>query len=83
MVQRLLKISTIKVTEALQAALMEYANQRKSVIGAEGILLALLDQKDSIVLKILNELDGDAGQLRAELVERAMAKLNDAPQFHQ
>ena len=54
MVQRLLKISTVKVTEALQAALMEYANQKKSVVGGEGILIALLDQKDSIVSKILN-----------------------------
>src|SRR5574343_463653 len=41
MVQRLLKNSTVKVTEALQAALMEYANQKKAVVGAEGILVAL------------------------------------------
>ena len=45
MVQRLIKNSTVKVTEALQAALMEYANQRKSVVGPEGILVALIDQK--------------------------------------
>ncbi|MFY7930527.1 MAG: Clp protease N-terminal domain-containing protein, partial [Oligoflexus sp.] len=83
MVQRLLKISTVKVTEALQAALMEYANQRKSVVGAEGVLLALLDQKDSIALKIMNEQDLDPGTLRAEIVDRAMNLINDLPQFHQ
>jgi ATP-dependent Clp protease ATP-binding subunit ClpC len=83
MVQRLLKISTVKVTEALQAALMEYANQRKAVVGAEGLLMALLDQKDSIVVKIINELDRDAGELRSEMVDRAMAAINELPQFSQ
>ncbi|HYX36804.1 MAG TPA: ATP-dependent Clp protease ATP-binding subunit [Oligoflexus sp.] len=83
MVQRLLKISTVKVTEALQAALMEYANQRKAVVGAEGLLMALLDQKDSIVVKIINELDRDAGELRSEMVDRAMASINELPQFSQ
>jgi ATP-dependent Clp protease ATP-binding subunit ClpC len=83
MVQRLLKISTVKVTEALQAALMEYANQRRAVVGAEGLLMALLDQKDSIVVKIINELDRDAGELRSEIVDRAMAAINELPQFSQ
>jgi ATP-dependent Clp protease ATP-binding subunit ClpC len=83
MVQKLLKISTVKVTEALQAALMEYANQRKAVVGAEGLLMALLDQKDSIVVKIINELDLDAGELRSEMVDRAMAAINELPQFSQ
>lgn len=83
MVQRLLKISTVKVTEALQAALMEYANQRRSVVGPEGILIALLDQKDSIVIKIFQELDRDSGELRSDIVDRAMAVIADQPQFHQ
>ena len=81
MVQRLLKISTVKVTEALQAALMEYANQRKSVVGPEGILVALLDQKDSIVLKIFNELDLDPGEARNAIVEAAINEINSLPQF--
>ncbi len=83
MVQKLLKSSTVKVTEALQAALMEYANQRKSVVGAEGILMALLDQKDSICLKIFKELDRDPRELRSEIVDRAMNAINDLPQFNQ
>ncbi len=83
MVQRLLKISTVKVTEALQAALMEYANQRRSVVGPEGILVALMDQKDSIVLKIFGSMDRDAGELRSEIVDRAMAVITEQPQFHQ
>lgn len=83
MVQRLLKISTVKVTEALQAALMEYANQKKSVVGAEGLLIALIDQKDSIVSKVLNEMDKDAGVLRGNIVDRAMMVISEMPQFQQ
>jgi ATP-dependent Clp protease ATP-binding subunit ClpC len=81
MVQRLLKISTVKVTEALQAALMEYANQRKSVVGPEGILIALLDQKDSIPIKIFNDLGKDAGSLRNEIVDLALNEIASLPQF--
>jgi ATP-dependent Clp protease ATP-binding subunit ClpC len=83
MVQRLLKISTVKVTEALQAALMEYANQKKSVVGAEGILIALLDQKDSVVTKILKELDKDLAEIRSQIVDRALVLINEMPQFTQ
>ncbi|SME90123.1 ATP-dependent Clp protease ATP-binding subunit [Pseudobacteriovorax antillogorgiicola] len=82
MVQRLIKNSTVKVTEALQAALMEYANQRKSVVGPEGILVALVDQKDSIVIKVLNELDKDPGDVRAKIVDIAISSINSLPQFH-
>ncbi|MFW7378199.1 MAG: ATP-dependent Clp protease ATP-binding subunit [Oligoflexus sp.] len=81
MVQRLLKISTVKVTEALQAALMEYANQRKSVVGPEGILIALLDQKDSIATKIINEIGKDAGDIRNEIVDLALSEISNLPQF--
>lgn len=83
MVQRLLKISTIKVTEALQAALMEYANQKKSVVGAEGLLIALIDQKDSIVARVLSELDMEAGEIRGNIVDRAMIIISEMPQFVQ
>lgn len=82
MVQRLIKNSTVKVTEALQAALMEYANQRKSVVGPEGILIALIDQKDSVVIKIINHLDLDAGTVRAEIVDKAIAAVNALPQYN-
>ena len=83
MVQRLLKISTVKVTEALQAALMEYANQKKSVVGSEGILIALIDQKDSVVTRIMKELNLDAAELRSQIVDRALVYINEMPQFHQ
>lgn len=81
MVQKLIKNSTVKVTEALQMALMEYANQRKSVVGPEGILVALLDQKNSIILKILNHLDRDPGEVRSVILQHAISSINELPQF--
>ena len=81
MVQRLIKNSTVKVTEALQSALMEYANQRKSVVGPEGLLIALVDQKESIVIKIFNNLDKDAGELRQLIVDQSLSAINELPQY--
>ncbi|RZA19085.1 MAG: AAA family ATPase, partial [Proteobacteria bacterium] len=83
MVQRLLKISTVKVAEALQAALMEYANQKKAVVGAEGILVALVDQKDSIVTRVLTELDKESSEIRGNIVDHAMVIIGEMPQFQQ
>lgn len=81
MVQRLIKNSTVKVAEALQSALMEYANQRRSVVGAEGILVALIDQKDSIVLRVFQEIDIDTSQTREKIVEATIEAVNHLPQF--
>lgn len=83
MVQKLLKISTEKVTEALQMALMESANQRKSILCAEAILIALIDQKDSIVIKIFNELDLDVAHYRNEIVDLAMSVISMLPDMDQ
>jgi ATP-dependent Clp protease ATP-binding subunit ClpC len=80
MPQRLLHNSTDKVGEALQMAVMELANQRKGLLTAEFILAALVDQKDSIVLKVFDELRLDGATLRREIVERTLslaAKLPD------
>ena len=51
MPQRLLRNSTVKVAELLQKAITEVASMRKSVLTSEFIFMALLEQKDSIILK--------------------------------
>ncbi|MEZ4742499.1 MAG: hypothetical protein R3B45_08635 [Bdellovibrionota bacterium] len=56
MPQRLLRNSTIKVAEILQSAITELANMKKGVVTAEFLLMATLEQKDSIALKIFDEL---------------------------
>ena len=63
MVQRLLKISTLKVTEAIQSALREYAQLRKSVVETDGLLVALLEQQDSVGRKIIEKICDDPKRL--------------------
>ena len=56
MPQRLLKNSTVKVADLLQRVVMELANLRRGVVTAEFILMGLVEQKDSIVLKIFRRI---------------------------
>jgi ATP-dependent Clp protease ATP-binding subunit ClpC len=79
MQQRLLRISTSKVAEALQAAIAELANLRKGLVSADAMLMALVDQKDSVVLKIFDELRKDAGALKREIEDRALARMQHLP----
>jgi len=79
--QRLLKNSTLKVAEALQAAIMELVNMRKTMVNSEIVLLNLIDQKDSIALKVMSELDLDTGVIRGELVKKVMTSVDKLPEF--
>ncbi len=60
---------------------MELANLRKGVVTAEVLLMALIEQKDSIVLKVLDELREDTGALRATLIDRIMIAIQELPDF--
>ncbi len=79
--QRLLKNSTQKVAEALQKTLMDHANQSKSIVCAEGLLLALVEQKDSIVLKIIEEQSLDTIKIRKRIVDEVLNIMADLPDF--
>ncbi len=81
MAQRLLKNSTVKVAEALQRTLMEHANMRKSVVCAEGLLAALLEQKDSIILKILDELRLKTQEIRHNMTDQVYQVMSHLPDF--
>lgn len=83
MQQKLLRISTSKVVEALQAAIAELANMRKGVVTAEVMLMALMEQADSVVLKILNELRKDTGLIRREIRDRVLTRAQNLPDFEQ
>ena len=83
MVQKHLKNSTQKVAEAVQKALMEHAHLKKSVLTSEGVLLALMEQKDSIVTKILGEMPADPSQIRAEIQNKINSAINDLPEFEE
>lgn len=77
--QKLLKISTSKVAEAVQAAFMEIASQKKLLLIPEPLLVALLDQQDSIILKVMNLLNLDIGETRNSLVDFSVNQVNSLP----
>jgi len=79
MPQRFLKKSTVKVAEVLQSAIMELANMRKGVVTTESLLLALIEQKDSIVLRMFDDLKKDTGRLRREITDRVMTIVQGLP----
>lgn len=79
MPQRLLRNSTTKVAEALQSAIMELANLRKGVVTSEFILMALIEQKDSIGIKIMDELRLDSGAIRREISDRTLSSAHALP----
>ena len=79
MPQRFLRNSTVKVSEALQSAIMELVNLRKGLLTAEFCLMALVEQEESIVLKIFDGLNLDTGALRREIVDKVMASINQLP----
>lgn len=80
MIQRLLKSSTIKVAELMQKALTEVASARRTNLSSEFILLALLESKDSIALKVFDELNQSTHKLRRKLIDQAMAYVNNLPE---
>lgn len=73
MPQRFLRNSTVKVSQALQTAIMELVNLRKGLLTAEFLLMALVEQEDSIVLKIFDELRLDTGATRRDITDRVLA----------
>ena len=70
MPHRLLRNSTIKVAELLQNAITELASMRKGTVTSEFIMLCLIEQKDSIVLKIFDELRLDTPKVRLKIVDK-------------
>lgn len=68
MVQQYLKKSTHKVNELFQAAVVEAINLQVRTLAPEFVLLALLDQQDSIFLKVLDQLGLESAQIRSALV---------------
>jgi ATP-dependent Clp protease ATP-binding subunit ClpC len=79
MPQRFLRNATSKAADVLQMAIMELANVRKGLVVPEFILMALVEQKDSIVLRIFDELKLDTGTLRREIIERAVGMVQSLP----
>lgn len=79
MPQRLLRNSTVKVTELLQRAITELAGLRKAVIIPEVLLLALIDQHDSVFLKVCDEINLETEKIRRKLADKLIEVINELP----
>ena len=82
MPQRLLRNSTIKVAEVLQKAITDLASMRKALVTVEYIMLALVEQKDSIVLKIFDELKLETDEVRKKITRQVLDSLNKIPEIN-
>ncbi len=80
MPQRLLKNSTVKVAEALQASIMELANLRKAIVTSEVLLMSLVEQQDSIVIRVLDEMRLDTGNIRSQIIDMVMTTVQGLPE---
>lgn len=82
MPQRLLRNSTIKVAEVLQKAITDLASMRKALVTVEYIMLALVEQKDSIVLKIFDELKLETDELRKKIAQLVLDSIRKIPEIN-
>ncbi len=76
MPQHFLKSSTHKVNEVFQAAITEAVNAQTRLLTPEFILFALVEQKDSVVLKVAQELQLDEVKVKTGLVNGLYERIN-------
>lgn len=76
MAQQFLKSSTHKVNEVFQAAITEAVNAQTRLLTPEFILFALVEQKDSVVMKVAQELGLDDVKVKTGLVNGLYERIN-------
>ena len=81
MLQPYLRNSTVKVAELLHTVVMEMANMHRGLVTAEAILYGLVEQKDSIVLKIFDELRLDTDALRVAIINTVRDTFHTLPRL--
>lgn len=77
--QKLLRNTTMKVAELLQKVIAELAGLHKGILTAEVILMELIEQKDSIVLKVLEELQFDVQEKRRAITDQVVEHIAQIP----
>ena len=73
MFQKYLRLCTEKVIHAINIGTMELANLRQSVFTPEFILLGIIEQDDSVVTQILEELTSDPLRMIDSITEKIYA----------
>ncbi|MEY3903993.1 MAG: chaperone endopeptidase Clp ATP-binding chain B,ClpB [Pseudomonadota bacterium] len=76
MAQQFLKSSTHKVNEVFQAAITEAVNSQSRLLTPDFILFALVEQKDSVVMKVAQELRLDDVKVKTALVNGLYDRIN-------
>ncbi|MBR6061086.1 MAG: ATP-dependent Clp protease ATP-binding subunit, partial [Spirochaetales bacterium] len=70
MFQKYLRICTEKVIQAINIGTMELANMRQNVYTPDFILLGLLEQEETMVTRILDEISEDSAKLSETISDR-------------
>ena len=70
MFQKYLRICTEKVIQAINIGTMELANMRQNVFTPDFILLGLLEQEETMVTRILDEISDDSSKLCEAISDR-------------
>ena len=70
MFQKYLRICTEKVIQAINIGTMELANMRQNVFTPDFILLGLLEQEETMVTRILDEISEDSAKLSETISDR-------------
>ncbi len=79
MAQDYLRNSTVKVAELLQRAIVDLGSMRKGVLTVEFLLVMLLEQEDSIALKIFDELKLDTPEIQRLISDAVSEQTNAIP----
>ncbi|MBI3089129.1 MAG: AAA family ATPase [Candidatus Tectomicrobia bacterium] len=80
--QRFLRHCTEKVLDAVNIGSVELVNLGQNEYSTEFVLLGLLEQDDSIVLRLLAEADPDADRLKEQILDRIYAAQESKPKLH-
>ncbi len=77
--QRLLRNSTNKVAELLQQSISELATANRSVLTVEVLLMEALEQKDSIAVKVMEELGLETDRVVRSLTDKVLEHITLLP----
>ena len=77
--QRLLRNSTAKVAELLQQSISELATANRSVLTVEVLLMEMLEQKDSIISRVLEDLNVETDRIVRSLTDKILEHISTLP----
>ncbi len=77
--QRLLRNATTKVAELLQQAISELATANRGVLTVEILLMEILEQKDSIAIKVFDDIGLETDKVVRSLTDKILEHMAQLP----